>query len=1236
MTKDEIEKLKEEAKVNRDHMLQYKNIAQANEDALKQMELAHENFKIEAEKLKKSLEAELVSLRERVSELENESSLKSEEVASATAGKEEALSSVLAEITSLKEETAVKSSQIMALEIQISSMKENLENEHEKWRAAQANYERQVCSLHTNYEPNVFDSAWHYKKYHPEHDLLLYSNTICVVSALLCILFNENCSGLCNSLDCFSDILFEQVILQSETIQELTKTSQELALLQEEASELRKLADAHKSENAELKARWEMEKSVLEESRKEAEKKYDELNEQNKILHSRIEAMHIQFAEKDRGSALAESSVPDSHGDSGLQNVINYLRRTKQIAETEISLLKQEKLRLQSQLENALKAEENAKATLNAERANSRAVLMTEDEIKSLQHQIREMNLLRESNMQLREENKHNFEECQKLREVAHKHKIESEALESQLMERQFEVEASKKEIEKHLTEREILEKRVSELLERCRNIDVEDYNRLKNDVLQKEENLKEKDAQIEEITNLLSKKQDIISKLEQDLANSKLELNEKDKKLNDILQQEANLKSDIEKQKKLVVQFKRRAESFAKEKEQLSRENLKLVEELKQGRRSGSDITGDQVMKEKEEKDTRIQILEKTVERQREELKKEKDEHQNEKAKRIKCERTIMEAVRKTEKGKTTVLGELEKYQLSVKRISEELEKLKHAEGNLPQGTSVVQLLSGTISDDHASSYLSAAEDFEKVARSILNELGTGSISGDVPAVDNSTPVLTGDFSENRGFFSSFFFFPWCDNLISVSGTVVPDQGPVIASSTVPVTSHQQPAKTSEERRSILPKTNTDTRKTGRRLVRPRFVKPEEPQGDVEMSEAISHDVDAQGTLTSQNQQSVRKRLASATSELSEDLPVPGETSSDVVVPALKKSKGPDSGQEAAEGQAAALSENVGCPQVTDEAYDNVGDVTQGSNEELVDVEKEEADTMEENLEESKEPQVDGTNEVGLQENKNNISDEILEKPSGNEVVADEDSKNPAEQDNVQPVLETESEREEGELVPEVAADTEGGNDAHNVVGSSEVGDRQAELVSSPLASPSRVDDEALVTAAEGDNSPDAVNDEKNEEGYIGEESVAEGSEKSNDGNEQSVVETDPMPEAAAAAVATSGTNESGTTSGTPEGEVSKNIGSSSGAAAAEAEDVKQMSPISGTGSGSGSSATSTLVNLQERARERAMLRQAGVLGSTTSGRGRGRVAVRARGARGRSARGGRAGGGPQNSDQQ
>ncbi|OMO77802.1 Tetratricopeptide, MLP1/MLP2-like protein [Corchorus olitorius] len=739
----------------------------------------------EAEKLKKSLEAELGSLKERVSELEYENSLKSKEIASATAEKEEALSSAFAEITSLKEETAVKSSQIVALEIQISSLKENLEKAHEKWRAAQANYERQ----------------------------------------------------------------------------------------------------------AELKVKWEVDKSNLEESRKNAERKYDELNEQ---------------------------------------------------------------------LENALKAAETAQATFNAERANSRAVLMTEEEIKALQNQVMEMNLLRESNMQLREENKHNFEECQEI--------------------------------------------------------------------------LKEKAAQIEEIMRLLSKKQETISKLEQDLAISKLELNEKDKKLNDNLVLEANIKSDMEKQKKLVLQYK---------------------------------------------------ILEKTVERQREELKKEKDEHQNEKVKRIRCERTIMEAVRKTEKGKATVLSELEKYQQALKRLAEEVEKLKHAEGNLPEG-------------------------------------------------------------------------------------------PVIASSSTPVATPHQPAKAYEERRSILAKTNIETRKTGRKLVRPRFVKAEEPQGDVDMSEATSHDADAQGTVTQQNQPGVRKRPASAASELSEDLPVQGEMSTDVAVPAPKKSKGSDPLPEAAEGQTSA---------VLEEAYDTVGDAAQGSTEDAAGGEKEEeAETMEEKFDEPKETQVDGTNEVESLENKNNVFDDILDKPGETEMVNDDEPKNMAEQDSQQ---ENESEREEGEL----AEDIEGGGDVQNVVGSSETGDVQH---STPMASPSGVDDEGDV----GD-----IND-VNDEGDVGEEIVEE-FDKSNDANNQTSVETDQTPETASGIAEPASTS----TSVASETEVSKHIGSS---ATPEAEAVKRTSPAS---------TTSTVVNLQERARERAMLRQAGVV--PPPGRGRARPAMRGRVARGRTGRG-------------
>lgn len=54
---------------------------------------------------------------------------------------------------------------------------------------------------------------------------------------------------------------------------------------------------------------------------------------QNKILHSRLEALHIKLAEKDCHSSGFSGSCPESSfdGDDGLQKVVKYLRRSKDI-----------------------------------------------------------------------------------------------------------------------------------------------------------------------------------------------------------------------------------------------------------------------------------------------------------------------------------------------------------------------------------------------------------------------------------------------------------------------------------------------------------------------------------------------------------------------------------------------------------------------------------------------------------------------------------------------------------------------------------------------------------------------------------------------------------------------------------------------------------------------------------------------------------------------------------------
>ncbi|KAI3817234.1 hypothetical protein L1987_11023 [Smallanthus sonchifolius] len=773
--KEEIEKLRAEAQSNKDHMLQYKRLAQVNEAALKEMEIRHEQFKSEADKVKKSLEYEILSLKEYVNQLQDGYNSKEKEAASAAVSQEQALASSLSEIFKLREEISAKMLHIEGLESQLLAMKDDSEKEHQRWRIAQDNYERQV-------------------------------------------------------------------ILQSETIQELTKTSQELVLNKEKVSELRKVSDILKTENDELKSKWETEKLVLEESKDKAEKKFNEINEQNKILHDQLEAMHIKLAEKSQGLG----SGAHSSDDGGLQNVVKYLRRSKEIAETEISLLKQEKLRLQSQLDAAMKAKSEVQELLRTERENSRSVHFTEDEFKALQVQVREMNLLRESNVQLREENRHNFEECQKLRQLNHNAKIEVENLNGLLVERQSEVEACKREIEMQKKDLKNLETKVKGLLDRFKDMDPEDYVRMRTDFKLVNVKLSEKDGQLEEIKKFVSEKQDVIIRLEQDLERSKVELHERESKINNVVQTESSLKTEIEKQKRSVLQLKRMCGNLVKEKEEILKKNQELSKELvdcNQVKRSNVDSLGEQAEKdariqmlektfekesrEQEVKNTRIHMLEKTVDRLREEVKKGKEEVRIEKEKHQKIDKGIGEE-------KLKLADDLEKHKQVLKTLSEEIEKLKHE---------------SDLFVDLADTCHRVVENFEQVANQVFNELGVVTIPTDTPPVESGAPprAITSEV------------------VTTAIASLVPPAQIIEKSAKLPVVS----------------KSKVEPRKLARRLVRPRIVKPEQPKGDVDMLDAIDATV----------QSSVRKRPS--TSEGPEGSNVRDISVADVAPPQVKKSRG-------------------------------------------------------------------------------------------------------------------------------------------------------------------------------------------------------------------------------------------------------------------------------------------------------------------------------------------------------
>ncbi|XP_051134756.1 nuclear-pore anchor isoform X2 [Andrographis paniculata] len=1101
--REEIEKLRREVQSSSEHMLQYKSIAQVNEEALKQIEVAYQNFKNETDEAKRSLEAELHSLKERICELESECQQKTAEAISANAGKDEALMGALSEISNLKDDCANKKSEIVVLESRISALKEDLEREHQRWRNAQDNYERQV-------------------------------------------------------------------ILQSDTIQELTKTSQALAAAQEEVAKLRKVADTLKSENNELKSRWEMEKLAIEAYKNDADRKYDEINELNKILHSRLEALHIQAAEKERGTASSSQNLAD---DDGLQSIVSYLRRSKEIAETEISLLKQEKIRLQSQLEIALKSSEEAQATLRMERAKSRSSVFSEEEFKSLQLQVREVTLLRESNVQLREENRHNFEECQKLREAFQSAKIQNDNMENLLRDKDTELEAYRKEIDMLKLEKAQLENRIDELVQKCKDVDVDDYNRMKESLQQMDASLKEKDAQLEEIKKHLSEKQDAISLLEKDLDRTRTELSKKETRINDILQADASLKSEVEKLKRMNIASRRKYDNLLKEKDDLNKEVQSLskqLEEAKQAKQNTVDSAAEQALKEKEkEKDTRIQILEKTLERHREDLKKEKEDLHKEKEKNQKMRKTLIDSRTIVTQEKTMLSDELSKHKQALKELQDEVEKLKSS--GQPESTSVIQHSSVALLEDFASTYYQAVENFEQVSQSACVDPDSAAL--DAPP-DNTSSA---------------------GQIVSLA-----NQTPPVPAATAPL------ARTSDDKNRRLA-TAKASAKIGRRLVRPSITRPKEPQGEVDMSEADESNTG----LSSQNAESqghtatvpapaasIRKRPStSLSSEMQEDLPAPEETSPDSAAPLHKKPKGSESLQEGGEEPGTApgkLSEVLAVEEPSDAAL---------SKDETVDVEREDFDAT---VEQGEDPATDEQMQVELPSETVETAEEKLDKPSET-VMSDDQLRDQTEQDIQQIISESSGDREEGEMVAEY-----GDNDDNNVanemsgLGSDELqaapqtGEPENTQITDPMS-------QANLESGEIDPSQTPPWEE---------DKIVDTTENIPD-NASKLKEASPAPPDPATDIPATGS----TVTATEEASTSSAVdaGSSEQGGSTPPQDTgtaKPVSPVSGS---------STTINLQERARQRAHLRQAGMASSTstTPGRARGRT-IRGRGARG-TTRGGR-----------
>eukprot|EP00250_Pteridium_aquilinum_P020517 c24845_g1_i1 orf=374-6757(+) len=627
--REEVDRLKEELDASKNHIDQYKRLAQHNEEALLQMQDAHNQFKEESEKTKEHLASELTSIKEKVADLEKQLNDKESELAISITQREHALTSAEKEIILLREAESAKRTLLEQAEERIKALKGELAKEHQQWRTAQNNYERQV-------------------------------------------------------------------MLQADTIRELAVVSERNAYLEKEVSELRGKGELSMTELASSRVAWEMEKASLQSEKESLACKFKELQEQNQILLDQVEGTHRAATEHDK-SPDDHMKAPENTGND-LQDVIRYLRRSKETSDMEISLLKQERSRLQRQLESALHAADEAQSNLRREHESSRLTLCSEEEFKSLQAQVREMTLLRESNEQLRLENKRNFEECQSLHEKLQRGQEEVESLRKLLREREVELEVTVKNVDLQKAEVSRWENRVSQLIQKYKTIDVEDYQRIQLELATSQEASRLHQAEVDASREELQKLQEVIRSAKQESSHKSERITELEKKIKDLeASMQASVKAETaEKYRKQAMFFKRKAEILTKEKDDTKDSFSKQLDELRanankrvgEPHRSETQIRQEiasqheQAQKENDnllkEKETRIQTLERALEREREELKKDREALRAEKTRRQKDQKAYMDAVARLDNDKQKLMEELTVLKREKESFSENVQGRK------------------------------------------------------------------------------------------------------------------------------------------------------------------------------------------------------------------------------------------------------------------------------------------------------------------------------------------------------------------------------------------------------------------------------------------------------------------------------------------------------------------------------------------------------------------------------
>ncbi|XP_039411548.1 nucleoprotein TPR isoform X2 [Corvus cornix cornix] len=374
-----------------------------------------------------------------------------------------------------------------------------------------------------------------------------------------------------------------ELMLHAADVEALQAIKEQVAKNAAVRQQLEEATRKVESELLESKASWEERERMIKDEASKLASRCEDLEKQNRLLHEQLESMSNKMVTSMKEAIPTAANVSlseEGKSQEQILEILRFIRREKEIAETRFEVAQVESLRYRQRVEHLERELQELQDSLNAEREKVQVTAKTIAQHEELMKKTETMNILIETNKMLREEKERLEQELQQIQ--AKVRKLEADILPLQESNAELSEKSGMLQAEKKLLEEDVKrwKARTQHLLSQQKDTDLEEYRKL---LSEKEANAKRVQQMSEETGRLkaevartnasLTTSQNLVQSLKDEVTKIRTE--------KDTLQKELDAKvADIQEKVKTITQVKKIGRRYKTQYEELKAQHDKMVAE--------------------------------------------------------------------------------------------------------------------------------------------------------------------------------------------------------------------------------------------------------------------------------------------------------------------------------------------------------------------------------------------------------------------------------------------------------------------------------------------------------------------------------------------------------------------------------------------------------------------------------------------------------------------------------